>query len=124
MGRAIMALIDRELANVADASVDDSPVLAQPIREELARREAEIANREQAVAGVEERQRGTTERLRRREAELHTLTQRVEMDSKLAAQRGNSTPKVGRNDRCPCGSGLKDKYCHGLRGRPPNVVSR
>jgi hypothetical protein len=28
MGRAIAALIDRELANVAAASVDDSPVLA------------------------------------------------------------------------------------------------
>ncbi|MEQ1735845.1 MAG: hypothetical protein ABL886_05535 [Rhodoglobus sp.] len=21
--------------------------------------------------------------------------------------------KIGRNDRCPCGSGLKDKWCHG-----------
>jgi preprotein translocase subunit SecA len=24
-----------------------------------------------------------------------------------------STPKVGRNDPCPCGSGKKYKYCHG-----------
>ena len=54
MGRAIVALIDRELANVADASVDDSPVLAQPIREELASREAEVAGRERAVASAEE----------------------------------------------------------------------
>ncbi|MEX2650959.1 MAG: SEC-C metal-binding domain-containing protein [Acidimicrobiia bacterium] len=24
---------------------------------------------------------------------------------------------MGRNDRCPCGSGLKYKHCHGLGGR-------
>jgi preprotein translocase subunit SecA len=24
-------------------------------------------------------------------------------------------PKVGRNDPCPCGSGLKYKYCHGRK---------
>lgn len=26
---------------------------------------------------------------------------------------GNSVPKVGRNDPCPCGSGKKYKHCHG-----------
>ena len=25
----------------------------------------------------------------------------------------NDGPKVGRNDPCPCGSGLKYKNCHG-----------
>ena len=29
------------------------------------------------------------------------------------AQVTRSTPKVGRNDPCPCGSGKKFKYCHG-----------
>ena len=24
-----------------------------------------------------------------------------------------ATPKVGRNDPCPCGSGKKFKHCHG-----------
>lgn len=27
-------------------------------------------------------------------------------------------PKAGRNDPCPCGSGLKYKRCHGLRTAP------
>ena len=27
-----------------------------------------------------------------------------------------STPKVGRNERCPCGSGKKYKHCHGSKG--------
>jgi len=29
------------------------------------------------------------------------------------AQVKRSVPKVGRNELCPCGSGLKYKYCHG-----------
>ena len=28
-------------------------------------------------------------------------------------QRRRETPKVGRNDPCPCGSGKKFKHCHG-----------
>ena len=122
MGQAIVALINRELASVAETSGDNSPVLAQRVREQLARREAEVAIRERAVSAAEERQRGTSERLRRREAELQTLAQRVELASKLAAQRRDDGPKVGRNDRCPCGSGLKYKHCHGLTGGPPNVA--
>ena len=34
-----------------------------------------------------------------------------------------ASPKVGRNDRCPCGSGLKFKRCH--LGKPlPNTPAR
>jgi hypothetical protein len=124
MGRAIVALIDRELASVADTSGDDSPVLAQRIREQLVRREAEVVNRDQAVSAAEKRQRGTSEQLRRWEAELQMTAQRLESAAKLAAQNRDTTPKVGRNDRCPCGSGLKYKHCHGLTGRPPNLVPR
>ena len=29
------------------------------------------------------------------------------------AQVRRTTPKVGRNDPCPCGSGKKYKHCHG-----------
>jgi len=124
MGRAIVALIDRELAGVAEISVEDSPALAQQAREELAKREAEVASREQTVASAEERLRSRSEQLRRWEAELQTLAQRVELASKLATQRRDDGQKIGRNDRCPCGSGFKYKHCHGLPGRPPNVVAR
>ena len=124
IGRAIVALIDRELASVAEISGDDSPVLAQRVSEQLANREAEVADRERAVSAAEERQRGRSERLRASEAELQTLTQRVEVASKLAARGDHNILKVGRNDRCPCGAGLKYKHCHGLPGRLPNVVSR
>jgi hypothetical protein len=32
-------------------------------------------------------------------------------------------PKVGRNQRCPCGSGRKYKHCHGRRGQTGTVVN-
>ena len=42
------------------------------------------------------------------------------VDGKLSPKEGginktivNDTPKIGRNDPCPCGSGLKYKNCHG-----------
>jgi uncharacterized protein len=34
-------------------------------------------------------------------------------DTAPASQRGRNTPKVGRNDLCPCGSGKKYKRCCG-----------
>jgi len=114
MGRAIVTLIDRELASAFDDPDSDvSPVLAQRAREQLANREAEIVGRERAVVSAEERLRSRSEHLRHWEAELQMLAQRVELASKLAAQRRDDGQKVGRNDRCPCGSGLKYKHCHG-----------
>ena len=98
MGRAIVTLIDRELASAADVPGDDSPVLAQRAREQLANREAEIVGRERAVVSAEERLRSRSEHLRHWEAELQMLAQRVELASKLAAQRRDDGQKVGRND--------------------------
>jgi len=34
-----------------------------------------------------------------------------------------TTPRVGRNEPCPCGSGKKYKHCHG-RSAPPSVSQR
>ena len=101
MGRAIVALINRELASMAEASGDDSPVLAQLAREQLASREAELGVRERDIEAVEERYHSRSEQLRRWEAELQTLAQRIQLASKLAGQRDDTTPKVGRNERCP-----------------------
>lgn len=125
MGRAIAALIDCELAGVAaEASGDGSSVLTQQVSERLAKRDADVASREEAVAVGEESLRTRSEQLRLWETELQTLAQRVQSASRLAARRDDSTPRVGRNDRCPCGSGLKYKHCHGLPARSPNSVSR
>ena len=43
-------------------------------------------------------------------AELYELTSEIRY--KVDTVR-RETPKVGRNDPCPCGSGKKFKQCHG-----------
>ena len=118
MGRAVTMLIDRELIDVfGDVTRDERPVFAQRAREHLAIREAKIAIREREVDTDEARLREWGERLRCWEAGLEAREQRAALMSKLAASPTVVRAKVGRNERCPCGSGLKYKHCHGLAGR-------
>ncbi len=48
-----------------------------------------------------------------------TSTSPVKQNETLPIQVIRSTPKIGRNDPCPCGSGKKYKNCH---GRNPNSL--
>jgi hypothetical protein len=122
MGRAIQVLIDRELVGVLGRYTgDDSPVLARQVEDELAVREATVASREHEVVATEERLRTRQEQLRRWEGELEAREQRVDLASKLMTRAPAARAKVGRNERCPCGSGLKYKHCHGLPGRLQSV---
>ena len=117
MGRAIVTLIDHELMSVfGDSGGDDPPVFAEQAEEELTRREAEVARGEVRVEAAEKRLRGWSERLRGWEGELGVRGYRAELKAKLAAQPAADRTKVGRNERCPCGSGRKYKHCHGLSG--------
>lgn len=118
MGRAIVTLIDRELVSVfGDHTGDYRPVLAEQAEEELTRRQEQVARREENVSVAEERLRGWNEHLRRWEGELETRERRVEFAAKMSARPGEASIKVGRNERCPCGSGRKYKRCHGHPGR-------
>jgi preprotein translocase subunit SecA len=45
--------------------------------------------------------------------EPEELTGKREIGSPIPPKEANSTPRVGRNDPCPCGSGKKYKKCHG-----------
>ena len=118
MGRAIMTLIERELMSTMDESaVEGAPVFTDRAEEQLAAREADLATRERAVEATEERLHGWNDRLRLWHWELEAVEQRTEVVSKLAARPIETASKVGRNERCPCGSGLKYKHCHGLAGR-------
>ena len=118
MGRAVVALIDWELVSIlGDHAGDDPPVLAEQAEEELARRQERVARREVTVSVVEERLRVWNEHLRRWEGELETRQRRVEFAAKMSAHPRTASTKIGRNERCPCGSGRKYKHCHGLAGR-------
>jgi hypothetical protein len=117
MGRAVAMLIDRELMRVfGDVTGDESPVFAQRATELLAIREATIVAREHKVDTGEARMREWSERLRRWEDELEAQAQRAETLSKFMSRPSTARTKIGRNERCPCGSGLKHKRCHGPDG--------
>jgi hypothetical protein len=118
MGRAIAVLIEHELVNaLGEGSHAGVAVLVDQAEEQLAARERQVAAREESVGAAEERLRGRTEGLRHHEAELQILEQRIEIASNAILRSRQTGPKVGRNERCPCGSGLKHKHCHGLAGR-------
>jgi hypothetical protein len=114
MGRALAALIDHELVSVFDEfNDDDQPVFARDTQEQLAAREEEIIARERELDAASDRIKKQDKRLGLWEDELRRLEQQVEALSKLAARPTRPDPKVGRNERCPCGSGFKYKQCHG-----------
>ena len=118
MGRAIAMLIDRELVSVFGDQADDHlPVFAEQAEEELAARQEQVARREEKAAVVEGRLQAWNAHLRAWESELETRVWRVEFAVKTGAQPVEAETKDGRNERCPCGSGLKYKHCHGLPDR-------
>ena len=117
MGRAVTMLIDRELVGVfGDVTGDELPVFAQRAAEELASREAKIVAREREVDTEAARMRERSEQLRRWEDAIEAREQQAETVSKLTSPHATGRAKIGRNERCPCGSGLKYKHCHGLAG--------
>jgi hypothetical protein len=112
MGRAIATLIDRELASVFGNSSDGAgSMFEQQAQRQLVDREAALAKRERELGAAEERVRRWSEH------ELEVREWRVEAATKLPTQPAQARAKTGRNERCPCGSGLKYKHCHGLPGR-------
>ena len=118
MGRAIAALIDRELVGVFGDHADErSPVFAGQAEVVLARRQEQLGRQEEKAAVVEERLQAWNARLRSWEVELETRERRVGFTAKVTAQPREPATKVGRNECCPCGSSLKYKHCHGLPGR-------
>jgi hypothetical protein len=114
MGEGIAGLITHELlTSVKELGGDGDPVFSGQAEDRLAARELLIASRERGIEEVEERLRSWTERLRSREAELRERERRILLASKPVSEAGAAGRKVGRNERCPCGSGFKYKRCHG-----------
>ena len=98
MGRALAILLHQELASVVDLDLDR-------IGNMLGEREAVLDERERDLEQREER--------------ISLAGQRVGtvgMEPKpppLELAPAGVVPRDGRNDLCPCGSGLKYKRCHG-----------
>ncbi len=109
MGDGVAGLILNELKTVV--GVDGAS--AGAFAEEIARQAEEGAS--QLVTRDREFDVRAQE-LRRREEHLRAWEQRLRKP-RVAGGRTQTSAKVGRNERCPCGSGLKYKHCHGLPGR-------
>lgn len=63
-----------------------------------------------------------SDRSRARQAVNHLHRVRPDNDDELVRLRelaGAASPRIGRNDRCPCGSGRKFKQCHLARWEVP-----
>ena len=106
MGQGIAGLVVHELGRVVGRDGDDGSVFGVELERRLAARTRDLDTRERL--------------LNERERALRASEQRLRTDERLfrvTRSPLSSTPKIGRNERCPCGSGLKYKHCHGLAGR-------
>ena len=102
-----------------ESNGDQIPVFEERAQEELTAREVGVVARERQVEASEERLRRWAERLRLMKGGLEVRDQRIQFSSKLVPRPTGPSVKAGRNERCPCGSGLKYKHCHGLSSRLP-----
>lgn len=110
MGRAVVALVTHELGTVVGETDGEVSVFGERAVEQLAQRQADLAVHE---CRLDRR----AEQLRAKGRQLRMLEQRIRSALASLSTSGTSSRKVGRNGRCPCGSGLKHKQCHGSSGR-------
>ena len=109
MGEGVAGLVARELETVVSAGGDEGGVFA----DQVARRAEERTSRLDA----RERELDTrADRLRSKEVHLAGWEHRIRTQ-RMSGAPVSAVTKVGRNERCPCGSGIKYKHCHGLAGR-------
>ncbi|MEX0796559.1 MAG: SEC-C domain-containing protein [Acidimicrobiia bacterium] len=101
MGQAVAALISHELATIVDEALEDVFDLQRASQERADRLNA----RERGLEDRAEQLRRVEGLLREREARL------MRKSAETAGAR--VVTRVGRNELCPCGSGLKYKRCHG-----------
>lgn len=116
MGRAIVAMIKMELASVVDEDLHTESAVIAERKRLLAERAKELDARE---SEIERREKRLEPRHRPSSAELERMADQIEPkhpEWTPVARSPEPDPAlfkdVGRNDRCPCGSGRKFKNCH------------
>ena len=111
MGEGVAGLIAHELETVVGDEGDASDVFAEQVVRQVGERASRLDARERELGAL-------AERLRDKEAHLAAWEHRIRTQRMSGAPvRAVTKTKVGRNERCPCGSGRKYKHCHGLAGR-------
>ena len=113
MGAGIARLMVGELGTVVDAEGTTARELADQIAQMAEERSLQLDARQRGLEAQAGGLRRKEERLRAWEQSLRT--------PQTATAANRITVKAGRNERCPCRSGLKYKHCHGLAGRSAEV---
>lgn len=109
MGEGVAGLILDELETVISADGMDAAAVAEQSSQRAVERVVHLDTRQNALDIF-------AEALRRKEARLGDWERRLRTPHEAGGQTQGNV-KVGRNERCPCRSGLKYKHCHGLPGR-------
>jgi hypothetical protein len=109
MGEGAAGLIAHELETVVGGEGDASGVFAEQVARLAGERASRLDAREWELGA-------RAEQLRDKEVHLAAWEHRIRTQRMPGAPVSPVT-KVGRNERCPCGSGLKYKHFHGLAGR-------
>ena len=111
MGEGVAGLIAHELETVVGDEGDVSDVFAAQVVRQVGERAPRLDARERELEA-------RAERLRKKEVHLAAGEHRIRTQRMSGApDRAVTKTKVGRNERCPCGSAMKYKHCHGLAGR-------
>jgi len=111
MGEGVAGLIAHELETIVGDEGDARDVFAEQVARQVGERASRLDARERELGAL-------AERLRNKEVHLAAWEHRIRTQRMSGApDRAVTKTKVGRNERCPCGSGLKYKHCHGLAGR-------
>ena len=109
MGEGVAGLIAHELETVVGDAGDASDVFAEQVAHQVGERASRLDARERQLDI-------RAEQLRRKEVHLAAWEHRIRTQ-RMSGAPVSAVTKVGRNERCPCGSGRKYKHCHGLAGR-------
>ena len=109
MGEAVAKLISHELGTVVDADGTGAEMFAEQHQRQAKEQASRLDARQRELDIQAELLRKKDDHLRAWEHQLQT--------QRAAGRRAQGGARVGRNERCPCSSGLKYKHCHGLPGR-------
>jgi hypothetical protein len=109
MGEGVAGLIAHELETVVGDEDDTRDVFAEQVARRVGERASRLDARERELGAL-------AERLRDKEVHLAAWEHRIRTQ-RMPGAPVRAVRKVGRNERCPCGSGRKYKHCHGLAGR-------
>jgi hypothetical protein len=109
MGAGVAGLIAHELETVVGDEGDARDVFAEQVVRQVGERASRLDARERELDTLAERLRDKEVRLAAWEHQIRT--------QRMPGAPARAVTNVGRNERCPCGSGRKYKHCHGLAGR-------